>query len=83
MHGKNFICDDLFAVCGTINFDYRSLAHHFENAVWMDKTKAVEEMKKDFLETQEVSMAYSPSLNKLNPFEKILKFGIHLFAPML
>jgi hypothetical protein len=49
----------------------------------MYKTKAVEEMKKYFFETQEMSMEYSPSLNKLNPFEKILKFGLHLFVPML
>lgn len=30
IHAKNFICDDQFAVCGTINLDYRSLVHYFE-----------------------------------------------------
>lgn len=28
IHAKNFVCDDKFAVCGTINLDYRSLVHH-------------------------------------------------------
>ena len=30
IHANNIICDDKFAVCGTINLDYRSLVHHFE-----------------------------------------------------
>ena len=29
IHAKNFVCDDKFAVCGTLNLDYRSLVHHF------------------------------------------------------
>ncbi|EET58317.1 phospholipase D domain protein [Marvinbryantia formatexigens DSM 14469] len=38
IHAKNFVCDDRFAVCGTINLDYRSLAHHYECGVWMYRT---------------------------------------------
>ena len=30
-HAKMSITDDLMATCGTINLDYRSLYHHFEN----------------------------------------------------
>ena len=30
-HAKMCVVDDVVATCGTINFDYRSLYHHFEN----------------------------------------------------
>ncbi len=83
IHAKNLICDDLFAVCGTINLDYRSLAHHFENAVWMYKTETLNSMKEDFLKTMEMSIEYSLGLSRMKPMEKILKFGLKLFAPML
>ena len=32
-HAKMSIADDLVATCGTINLDYRSLYHHFENGL--------------------------------------------------
>ena len=50
-HAKNWVCDDRFAVCGTINLDYRSLVHHFECGVWMYDVDAVGEMKADFERT--------------------------------
>ena len=51
MHAKNFICDDVYALCGTINFDYRSFIHHYENAIWMYKTSCIKDMKEDFEDT--------------------------------
>lgn len=47
-HGKMAVSDDTMAVIGTINFDYRSLYHHFENAVLLYRYKAILDMKKDF-----------------------------------
>ena len=38
---KSIVCDDCRAVVGTINFDYRSLYHHFENAVYFTHKQAV------------------------------------------
>lgn len=54
-HGKQCICDDEVAVVGTINLDYRSMYHHFENAVWMYKTQIIEQIKEDFMDTFEQS----------------------------
>ena len=51
VHTKEFICDDIKGVCGTINLDYRSLYLHFENAVFLYNEKAVLDMKKSFLES--------------------------------
>ena len=40
---------------GTINFDYRSLYHHFENAVYFANCDGVLDVKRDAEETFAVS----------------------------
>lgn len=35
VHAKVYLADDEYGMVGTINLDYRSLVHHFENGVWM------------------------------------------------
>ena len=51
VHAKVMVADDQEAVVGTINFDYRSLYHHFECATYLNRVDAISEIKKDFLET--------------------------------
>lgn len=51
LHAKCFLADGKAGVVGTINCDYRSLLFHFEDAVFMYKTKALADMKRDFEET--------------------------------
>ena len=55
MHAKMFVSDDECAVVGTINLDYRSLCHHFENAVWMCDVPAIKDVKADIMQCFEVS----------------------------
>ena len=55
IHAKSIVCDDECAVVGTINFDYRSLYHHFENAVYFADCEAVAAVKRDCEETFAVS----------------------------
>ncbi len=55
IHSKSVVSDDKCAVVGTINFDYRSLYHHFENAVYFTDIKAVAAVKRDCEETFAVS----------------------------
>lgn len=49
-HAKMCISDDTTAIVGTINLDYRSLYHHFENACLLYKFPCIQEIKKDFEE---------------------------------
>ncbi|AQS58633.1 cardiolipin synthase [Desulforamulus ferrireducens] len=51
MHAKSYVCDDEFAIVGTINMDYRSLYLHFECGTLLYRTDTVMDIKKDFLET--------------------------------
>ena len=39
-HAKMSVADDCMATCGTINLDYRSLYHHFENGCFMADCQA-------------------------------------------
>ena len=50
-HAKMSVADDLMATCGTINLDYRSLYHHFENGCLYADCQAVLDTKHDFEET--------------------------------
>ena len=84
VHAKIFVSDDETAVVGTINLDYRSLAHHFENAIWMYKTDIVADIKKDFLDTQEKCERITLEKCMKKSFAKIIFLPIlRLFSPML
>ena len=48
MHAKVFVSDDIKAVVGTINLDYRSLYHHFECATYIYKSDCISDIEKDF-----------------------------------
>ena len=47
------VADDIMATCGTINLDYRSLYHHFENGCFMADCNAVFEIRDDMIKTME------------------------------
>ena len=51
VHAKVFVVDDREAVVGTINLDYRSLYHHFENAVWLTNAPCIRDIEGDFQAT--------------------------------
>ena len=52
VHAKVAVSDDRTAVVGTINLDYRSLYHHFECAVYLDRVSCIATIRRDFLHTQ-------------------------------
>lgn len=56
VHAKVFVSDDVRAVVGTINLDYRSLYLHFECAAYMEGVDAIEDIIRDFEECFEKSM---------------------------
>ncbi len=51
LHAKSIVCDDECAVVGTVNFDYRSLYLHFENAVYFTQKEGIAALKRDCEET--------------------------------
>ncbi len=83
IHAKTYIVDDEYAMIGTINLDYRSLVHHFENGVWIFNDEAILEMKSDFLKTQEESIWFKKDMIKNNALQKLLKAIVKIFSPLL
>lgn len=83
IHAKNLIADDKVGVIGTINLDYRSLVHHFEDAVWMKETKALREMKADFDETFEKCNQITVDNFKMSVITFVTSKILQIFAPLL
>jgi len=83
IHSKQMIVDDRFAAVGTINLDYRSLVHHYENAVLLYKTESIAGIRQDFEDIFEVSQEiFSDTINP-TWYQMIIKEVTQLFAPML
>ena len=83
-HAKMSIADDLMATCGTINLDYRSLYHHFENGCLYADCDAVMDTKRDFEETfakcREVTGYYVSGRGAFLRFGQML---LRLAAPLM
>ena len=83
IHSKQMIVDDRFAAVGTINLDYRSLVHHYENAVLLYKTESIADIRKDFERIFEQSQEiFSDTINP-TWYQMMIKEVTQLFAPML
>lgn len=83
VHAKSYISDDNIGMIGTINLDYRSLTHHFENGVWIYNDSVILDMKKDFLKTVEQSIYMNEVKIKDNLFNKLIKSVVRIFSPLL
>ncbi len=83
-HAKMCVSDDIMATCGTINLDYRSLYHHFENGCLYADCKAVMDTKRDFEKTfaqsREVTEFY---VNGRGAFMRFGQLLLRLAAPLM
>ncbi len=84
IHAKLMVTDDRFAVVGSINFDYRSLYLHLENAVWMYNTSAVTAVRDDIVSTighsEEV---HEDILGKMTFARRLWLSILRTFAPLM
>lgn len=83
IHEKLVVSDDSYAIVGTINFDYRSLVHHFEDALWMYGGDEILKMHKSFLRTEAKSCEILEENASLNVFERIIRSLVKIIAPLL
>ncbi|MBQ7901132.1 MAG: cardiolipin synthase [Clostridia bacterium] len=82
IHAKSYIADDNYAMIGTINLDYRSLVHHFENGVWMYGCDAVKTLKNDIENTLGSRIRITHDMLKTNVIQKIIRSLVRIFSPM-
>ncbi|MBO5023702.1 MAG: cardiolipin synthase [Clostridia bacterium] len=83
IHAKSYISDDEYAMIGTINLDYRSLVHHFENGVWMYKCDSIQSIKSDIDNTLSKSTEITTDMLKTGFITRFIRSVIRIFAPML
>lgn len=83
IHAKSYIADDEVAMIGTINLDYRSIVHHFENGVWMYKCNSIKDLKADIEATMAKSIEITPDMLKTGLLTRFIRSVVRIFAPML
>ncbi|MEA4852965.1 MAG: cardiolipin synthase [Christensenella sp.] len=84
IHSKTFVCDDTLGIIGTVNLDYRSLFLHYECGVWMYHTRAVSQLKEDYIKTlsrcQEISYE---QMHHRHWYIKLMQAILRVFAPLM
>ena len=83
IHAKSYLADDAYALVGTINLDYRSLVHHFENGVWMYRCDVIDALRADMEDTLAKSMEITPDMLKAGLLTRAVRSIVRIFAPML
>lgn len=83
IHSKTFVSDDEVATVGTTNLDFRSLYLHFECGVWMYRSRAVEQIKADFLNTLKICQPVSEQDCRVGLIKQIFQDVLKLFAPLM
>ena len=82
VHSKVFLSDDVRAVVGTINMDYRSLYLHFENGIYMENVDEIKEIFKDFESTFKDSKKLDDKDVKTGFIKNLWQSILRLFAPL-
>ena len=83
IHAKSYLVDDEYAMIGTINLDYRSLVHHFENGVWMYGCESIKDLKADIEDTLSKSIEVTQQMLKTNLLQRFIRAVVRIFAPMM
>ena len=84
IHGKVFLSDDLHAVVGTINLDYRSLRHHFECAAYLYDLPVLADIKEDFRLTRARCRKIQPEdVARFSRLSRLIAYLTKFAAPLL
>lgn len=83
VHAKVYLSDDKYAIVGTINLDYRSLVHHFENGVWLYKHEVLEQIKDDLTGTMGKSIKIEEGLIKDTLLQRLIRVMVRILSPLL
>lgn len=80
-HAKIVSADNRTAFVGSVNLDYRSLYHHFENGVMFYDSPVTDDVTADlmalFSQSREITLEQA---RKVNPFLRLIRFILRMFA---
>ena len=84
LHAKCWVSDDVTAVVGSINMDYRSLYLHFECAAFLYENSEIPAVENDFQETlKKCQKITQEDYKKQKSFDKIAGRILRVFAPLM
>lgn len=83
IHAKQYIADDKVGIIGTINLDYRSLTHHFENGVWIYDKEFIKTIREDFESIFQKSKLINGEVKKVNIFKRLIRSLLKTISPLL
>lgn len=84
VHAKVWVSDNIRAVAGTINLDYRSLYHHFECATYLYRTPCIRDIEEDFERTlQQCSVVTAETIRNEKISYKIIGSLLKIIAPLM
>lgn len=82
VHAKACIVDDKVCTIGTVNLDYRSLFLHFECNSLFYKSTILQNLKNDYLKTQEKCKKIERKDIRKGIIHRILNGILRIFAPL-
>ena len=77
------ICDDIKAIVGTINLDYRSIVHNFECAAYLYKDPSILNMKEEYDDLLEDCDEIDIKSCKVKWYVSLLRKTLSFFSPVL
>lgn len=84
IHCKQYLVDDEIAAVGTINMDYRSLYHHFENGVLIYQNSSLKDIAADFekmfVESRQIGEEF---LKKQSWWTRFVGAMLRVLAPIM
>jgi cardiolipin synthase len=81
-HMKSIIADGKLAMVGTINFDFRSLVHHYECGAVLYKTECMKDILEDFKQMLSVSEEVPANFKPKN-FTRLLCAVLKIITPLM
>ncbi len=82
VHAKSVLADGEIGVVGSINFDYRSLLHHFECAALLYRTSALDDLRRDLEACFAVSELQTEESAKKSVVLRVVCEIAKVFAPL-
>ena len=83
IHSKIYLSDDHIGMIGSINLDYRSLVHSFENGVLIYKDLELLRIKEEFECLIEKSQYMNSVKDLKKPYLTFIRILAKIFSPLL
>ena len=83
IHAKSYISDDEIAIIGSMNLDYRSLIHHFENGLYLYHQSVLKSIKEDIWKTMNKSILINERPIKNTLVTKFIRAVVYTVSPLL